>query len=269
MMKFQEKIEICISRNSCSEFLVRLLKLVDCSIDNLSLENECFLNYIIMFESIDNGLEEKYWGLDFSKCFYKLIDLNYYQLELLYDFMSYIEENLSDEDMDLCRDELCRGKRDIEWLLQVECFYRCLKKIQSNVELSQYEIIRSNLKGSCFVQEKYFTDLLQKTPWDEIQQDKLLGFLQGYDFQYLSDKAYFFVLPACMKLCIDMFREENSHSPTEQMSFFLRDKSRAAIANSEDKKLINDFIQLLSHKPYYLLSFYGYNLDELIQIWCV
>ena len=267
MLELQKKIEDSMSKCTDNKFWVQLLEYMYNSINRLSLENVFFLDFINMFESIDDKTNNIYWDMDFSKCFYELIPLQRYQLKILYEFIEYVESNLTDDIMALCEDELFRGKKDIKWLIELDYFYQNLINNFAQVrQLSRYEIINSNLKESFPDQEKYFTDLLHDTDWYNLSKNELLALLQGYDFHYLSDKAYYFVLLACIKLCIDMFREDMISLP-EEMYHFLKDKRRALHADIKIKKLVKDFIQLLSHKSYDFLTFSSDNLDKLMKIW--
>jgi len=237
------------------------------SINRLSLENDFFLEFINMFESIGDKNNNVYWGVDFSKCFYRLIPLHSCQLKILYDFIKYVKSNLANDIMVLCQDELFRGEKDTKWLLELDCFYcDLINKFAQVKKLSRYEIISPSLKESFPNQEEYFIDLLHNKDWYNLSKNELLAFLQGYDFHYLSDKAYYFVLLACIKLCVDIFREDEV-SPPEEMYFFLKDKRRASHADLKIKKLVKDFIQLLSHESYHLLTSSSDDSERLMKIW--
>lgn len=133
-------------------------------------------------------------------------------------------------------------------------------------KLSTREIINYTLQGNCPEQEKYFIKLLHNRYWYSLSKNELLDFLKGYDFHYLSDKAYHFILLSCIKVFIDIFKEDSTSLP-EKMCFFLKDKSRALYADLEIRKLVKEFIQLLSYEPYNFLTFNIEDSDELMRIW--
>lgn len=267
MIELQKNIEDSMAKGTDNKFWGQLLEYMYNSINRLSLENNFFLDFINMFERIDDKTNSIYWGMDFSKCFYELISLCRYKLKILYDFIEYVESNATDDIMALCQNELFRGKKDVKWLIELDYFYQNLINNFAQVrQLSRYEIISSSLKESFPDQEEYFIDLLHNRDWHNLSKNELLALLQGYDFHYLSDKAYYFVLLACIKLCIDIFRE-NGISPPEEMYLFLKDKGRASHADLEIRKLLKDFIQLLSYRSYNFLTFNSDNSDRLMKIW--
>ena len=267
-IKLRSHIRDCIASGTSSDFLAALLDYMDSSMNDLSLENGSLLELLSFFEVPNektNGV-----NLDVSKCFDELIGLNRYQLEVIHDFIQYAEANLSVDDLALCQGALSRGKQDLEWLLELEDFYQDVLSSTPSVQLSRQEIILHTLKGSFPSQEEYFIDLLHEREWDKIEQDEIHNFLLGYDFHFLSNKAYSFVLPACLKLCIDMFRANTyPFPPIEQLSFFLEDELRAAAASPKLKKLVNRFIRLLSRPEYYSLTFCDDDLDKLVKLWGV
>lgn len=122
MIELQEPI----NKEHDSKFWICLLGCIFNSIDQLSLENKFFLNFIGMFENMDDKHKEINWDMDFSKCFYELVLLNNYQLRILYDFITYVEINLAKDIIVLCQGEIFRGKRDIKWLLDLNFFTEIL-----------------------------------------------------------------------------------------------------------------------------------------------
>lgn len=269
MIEFKKEFKHYIAQKPKNKFWLYLSACMDNSIDDLSLENDFFLDFIAMFESIDDQTDISHWDIDISKCFYELMHLSSDQLGKLYDFMEYVEINSTDDIMALCRNDLGRGKQDIKWLLALDCFYQDLMTNFMYVRpLSCHEIISPSLQEDYPDQEAYVTDLLHGVEWYNLAKNELLNFLKTLDFHYLSDEAYYFVLLACMKVSIDMFKE-NEFSPPQNMDFFLDNANRASNASLEIRNLVCDFIQLLSHDRYYFLTFHNDHANKLMKIWTV
>ena len=267
MIGLKKDIENSIARDTDNIFWCQLLECMYNSINQLSLENNFFLSFIGFFEIIDDENNTIHWGMDFSKCFYDLIYLCRDKLKVLYKFIEYVESNATDDIIALCQNEIFRGKKDVKWLIDLDCFYQNLINNFSQIrKLSRHEIISSSLKDSFPDQEKYFISLLHNRDWYNLSKNEILSILRGYDFQYLSDKAYCFVLLACIKICIDIFRE-NGDLPPEEICFFLKNKERASNAELEIRKLLKDFIQLLSYGSDGFLAFNSDDSDKLMKIW--
>lgn len=265
MNNLLQRIQECARNHSDNSSLISLFKTMIHSLDKITLDNDYFLTFIEMFESIDDKTDVLYWDCDFSKCFCDLLLLTHSQLTVVTDFISYAEKALNHANRALCQEQLDRAKKDTTWLLKLESFYQDLKNY-SVMELSSSEIIQPNLNSEFPDQEKYFINLLHKTKWHDIEQSDVFSFLEGYDFYYLSDAAYYLVLPACIKLCIDDFRQNSNYDSLDYISFFLKDKTRVKQAPPETHQLINHFIQLLSNQSYFL-SLAENDLNMLIEIW--
>lgn len=227
-------------------FFANLLEKIPHSLANLSLENPNFFALICLFDNINDPNSLIYWDLHYSCCFDELVRLNDCQLKLLQDFLTFSEQNLPQEDLTICQTNIRRGKADIAWLVDLENFYQNLVKNFSHITaLSKQEIITPYYQGYDVWQENYFINLLADKSWDTLASNDWLGFLQGGDFFYLSDTAYAVAVPACIKFCIDDFRQQTNDYPFEYLCILLEDTDRAISA--ELKKLMADFLQIRSH----------------------
>lgn len=216
------------------------------SLDNLSLENPDFFDFICSFDSIKDENSDSYWDFDYSRCFNDLLKLHGSQLKFLQDFLAFSEQNLSQAELQLCQDNFLRAKADITWLLELDSFYQNLIKKFSHINpLSKQEIITPYYQGYDAGQENYFINLLADKSWQMLASNDWLGFLQGYDFFYLSDRAYAVAVPACIKFCIDDFRNQTQNYPFEHLCILLRDNDRAISA--ELKTLVTEFLKIWSH----------------------
>lgn len=227
-------------------FFAKLLEKITQSLANLSLENPNFFEFICLFDSINDPNSLIYWGCHYSRCFDELVRLNAYQLNFLHEVLQFCEQNLSQAELQLCQENFKRGKADIASLVDLENFYQNLVKNFSHITaLFKQEIITPYYQGNDIEQENYFINLLADKSWNTLASNDWLGFLQGGDFFYLSDKAYAVVVPACIKFCIDDFRHQTKSYPFEYLSILLSDNDRAKSA--ELKTLVAEFLKIWNH----------------------
>lgn len=243
--ELKQNIKILLTKKS-TPFFANLLEKITHSFANLSLENPKFFELVCLFDSINDPNSLIYWDLHYSRCFDDLVRLNVDELHFLQDYLNFCEQNLSQVKLQLCQDNFLRAKTDIAWLLDLDQFYQNLVKNFSHITpLSKQEIIHPIYQGNHAGQERYFINLLADKSWKTLISNDWLGFLQGGDFFYLSDTAYAVAVPACIKFCIDDFRQQTNNYPFEYLCILLEDTDRAISA--ELKKLMADFLQIWSH----------------------
>lgn len=251
-------------------FSDNLMLLIQKSTTDLSLENDSFIEFISLFDKTNNlDNEILIFNSNYSRSLYELLRLDMDQLKILYDFLIYIQKNFPNDEVMIFEDNLFRGKNDIKWLLD-------LSKLQLNISenfehiqfLKSNQIIDSDYQGTNEQLELYFIDLLKNRHWKSISNKDVLLFLQGGDFYFLTNQAYFFILPACVKLCIDLLKNgEFTNIPIEEILQFLKNANRFENIDLNAKILINNFINLLSNQSYHFFCFNNCDLKELVLIW--
>lgn len=255
----------CLLSKKCTPFFTDILKKICHSLNHLSLENPNFFAFICLFDSINDPMSDIYWDGHYSRCFDDLVGLTSEELQFLQNFLEFSEQNLSHEELQLCQDNFLRAKADIAWLLDLDQFYQYLiNNFTPSEPFASQDIIHPKFNNEALEEAPYIINFLANKHWETIPSSQWLRFLQGYDFYFLSETAYALVVPACIKLCIDDFRNQSKDYPFEYVSVLLNDKNRATSANTELKKLVTDFLQVFSHPT----CFVG-NDDELKKLWQV
>ncbi|MDO5106180.1 hypothetical protein [Capnocytophaga sp.] len=253
-----------------NNFIDNLLQLIQKSIVDVSLKNDSFVEFMSLFDKINYPKDEIILlNAHYSCSLYEMLQLDVEQLQILYDFLMYIQSNLPDNEMVLFEENLNRGKKDILWIIDISSLqaniFKHFKKIQP---LKKNQIIDSYYRGQNKQLELYFIDLLENKNWTDLSQEELLLFLQGGDFYFLSEIAYFFILPACINLCIDLLKNGDYNDvPLEYISYFLKNANMFKSINSNAQFIVNNFIDLLSRQSYYFFSLDDYDLQELSMIW--
>ena len=111
-------------------------------------------------------------------------------------------------------------------------------------------------------QSQYLIKTFSNKLWKELDEETIINFLNGLDFCYLSDEAYFFILPACIRYGFEKF-EDNEQ--LDYLIFFLSDKERVKNADKKIKSLVVSYLNLLKK-----LNFSGYfekEEKECLELW--
>lgn len=269
MLNIRQRIQNCLSDDLDNTFIINLFELMCNSFEDISISNKSFVEFISLFDNVNDPNDMILWDKNFSVSLFHLLYLDFEQLKVLYNFLNIIESHLSEDEKFLIEDNLIRGRNDTSWLIEISCVQlKITESFRPFTHLKDHEIIDSYYQGMDKQQELYFINLLKDKPWETFSQETLVAFLQGADFYFLSNKAFFFMLPACLKLCIDMLKEgKYKIIPLEEISWFLKDGDRRVIIDSKTKEIVNDFLKLLSHPSYYFFSLNDYTLNELCEIW--
>lgn len=269
MTTMEHRIKEIINNKTCNKSSMFIFQLMEKSIKNISLGNDSFVEFISLFDRVNDFGDEYIYCIDFSKSLHLMMLFNLDELELLYDFLFFIQLRSPSDEKILFDENLNRAINDVKWLMHILTFEASvLRELKNMQPLKKYEIINCYYLGENIKQEKYFIDLLSNRPCRDISQDLLLKFLQGGDFYFLSDKAYSFILLICMQLYINMLKTgKYKHIPMEDFAFFLKRIDGIDAINLNIKILVKKFIELASSENYYFFSLYNYYLDELVEIW--
>lgn len=251
-------------------FLDNLLKLIQKSIVDVSLANDSFIEFISLFDKINNPDNKiSLFNFDYSCSLHELLRLDMDYLKILYNFLIYIQKNLPNDEAIIFEENLVRGVNDIKWLLDVSKLQLYISDNFENINfLKRNQIINNDYHETDEQLELYFIDLLKDKHWKNISNQDILLFLQGGDFYFITNQAYFFILPACVKLCIDLLKNgEYSNIPLEEMLQFLKNANRFEAIDLNAKIIVNNFIDLLSNQSYYFFCFHNCDLKELFVLW--
>ena len=107
----------------------------------------------------------------------------------------------------------------------------------------------------------YLINTFSNKSWKDINKETIINFLEGLDFYYLSNEAYFFIIPACIRYGIEKF--ENNED-LEYLVFFLSDQDRVKYADDKIKKLVVSYLELLKRLKFVV---FGKEEEKCLKIW--
>ena len=215
----------------------------DISSNNINLIN--FLDTFAKFSQNTEDIEEFiYLNENISQSFFKLTDLK-------------------KEDLDIYGEEVERGINEINWLIEEKNLYQNIfQEFDNKNILNKNSIVNELYKDEDASQSQYLIRTFSNKLWKELDEETIINFLNGLDFYYLTDEAYFFILPACIRYGLEKF-EDNER--LDYLTFFLSDKERVKNANEKIKSLVTSYLNLLKK-----LNFSGYfekEEKECLELW--
>ena len=234
----------------------------DISSDNINLIS--FLDTFAKFSQNTEDIEEfVYLNENISQSFFKLTKLKKEDLEDILDILKLIKDKSKKEDLDVYGEEVERGINEINWLIEEKNLYQNIfQEFDNKNILNKNSIVNELYKDEDISQNQYLIKTFSNKLWKELDEETIVNFLNGLDFYYLSNEAYFFILPACIRYGLEKF--ENNEQ-LDYLTFFLSDKERLKNANEKIKSLVVSYLNLLKE-----LNFSGYfekEEKECLELW--
>ena len=234
----------------------------DISSNNINLIN--FLDTFAKFSQNTEDIEEfVYLNENISQSFFKLTKLKKKDLEDILDILKLIKDKSKKEDLDIYGEEVERGINEVNWLIEEKNLYQNIfQEFDNKNILNKNSIMNELYKDEDVSQSQYLIKTFSNKLWKELDEETIVNFLNGLDFYYLSNEAYFFILPACIRYGLEKF--ENNEQ-LDYLTFFLSDKERLKNANEKIKSLVVSYLNLLKE-----LNFSGYfekEEKECLELW--
>ena len=234
----------------------------DISSNNINLIN--FLDTFAKFSQNTEDIEEFiYLNENISQSFFKLTDLKKEDLEDILDILKLIKDKSKKEDLDIYGEEVERGINEINWLIKEKNLYKNIfQEFDNKNILDKNSIMNELYKDEDVSQSQYLIKTFSNKLWKELDEETIVNFLNGLDFYYLTDEAYFFILPACIRYGLEKF-EDNER--LDYLTFFLSDKERVKNANEKIKILVVSYLNLL--KKLNFSGYFGKEEKECLELW--
>ena len=231
----------------------------DISSDNINLIS--FLDTFAKFSQNTEDIEEfVYLNENISQSFFKLTKLKKEDLEDILDILKLIKDKSKKEDLDVYGEEVERGINEINWLIEEKNLYQNIfQEFDNKKVLDKNSIVNELYKDEDASQSQYLLKTFSNKLWKELDEETIVNFLNGLDFYYLSNEAYFFILPACIRYGLEKF--ENNEQ-LDYLTFFLSDKERVNYADEKIKILVVSYLNLLKK-----LNFSGYFEKKKKNAW--
>ena len=240
----------------------KIVILNDISSDNINLIS--FLDTFAKFSQNTEDIEEFiYLNENISQSFFKLTKLKKEDLENILDILKLIKDKSKKEDLDIYGEEVERGINEINWLIEEKNLSQNIfQEFDNKKVLDKNSIVNELYKNEDVFQSQYLIKTFSNKLWNELDEETIINFLNGLDFYYLSNEAYFFILPACIRYGLEKF-EDNEQ--LDYLTFFLSDKERVKNANEKIKILVVSYLNLL--KKLNFSGYFGKEEKECLELW--
>ena len=234
----------------------------DISSDNINLIS--FLDTFAKFSQNTKDMAEfMYLNENISQSFFKLTDLKKEDLEDILDILKLIKDKSKKEDLDIYGEEVERGINEVNWLIEEKNLYQNIfQEFDNKNILDKNSIVNELYRNEDVFQSQYLIKTFSNKLWKELDEETIVNFLNGLDFYYLSNEAYFFILPACIRYGLEKF--ENNEQ-LDYLTFFLSDKERVKNANEKIKTLVVSYLNLL--KELNFSGYFGKEEKECLELW--
>ena len=234
----------------------------DISSDNINLIS--FLDIFAKFSQNTKDMTEfMYLNENISQSFFKLTDLKKENLEDILDILKLIKDKSKKEDLDIYGEEVERGINEINWLIEEKNLYQNIfQEFDNKKVLDKNSIVNELYRDEDASQSQYLIKTFSNKLWKELDEETIVNFLNGLDFYYLSNEAYFFILPACIRYGLEKF--ENNEQ-LDYLTFFLSDEERVKNADKKIKILVISYLNLL--KKLNFSGYFGKEEKECLELW--
>ena len=234
----------------------------DVSSNNINLIS--FLDTFAKFsQNTEDMAEFMYLNENISQSFFKLTKLKKKDLEDILDILKLIKDKSKKEDLDIYGEEVERGISEINWLIEEKNLYQNIfQEFDNKNILNKNSIVNELYRNEDASQSQYLIRTFSNKLWKELDEETIVNFLNGLDFYYLSDEAYFFILPACIRYGLEKF-EDNER--LDYLTFFLSDKERVNYADEKIKTLVVSYLILL--KELNFSGYFGKEEKECLELW--
>ena len=234
----------------------------DISSNNINLIS--FLDTFAKFSQNTKDMAEfMYLNENISQSFFKLTKLKKKDLEDILDILKLIKDKSKKEDLDIYGEEVERGINEVNWLIEEKNLYQNIfQEFDNKNILNKNSIVNELYRNEDASQSQYLIKTFSNKLWKELDEETIVNFLNGLDFYYLSNEAYFFILPACIRYGLEKF--ENNQQ-LDYLTFFLSDKERVKNANEKIKILVVSYLNLL--KKLNFSGYFGKEEKECLELW--
>ena len=230
--------------------------------NNINLIN--FLDTFAKFSQNTEDIEEFFYlNENISQSFFKLTKSKKEDLEDILDILKLIKDKSKKEDLDLYGEEVKRGINEVSLLIEEKNLYRNIfQEFDNKKVLEKNSIVNELYKNEDIFQSQYLIKTFSNKLWKELDEKTIVNFLDGLDFYYLSNEAYFFILPACIRYGLEKF--ENNEQ-LDYLTFFLSDKERVNYADEKIKTLVVSYLNLL--KELNFSDYFKKEEKECLELW--
>ena len=215
-----------------NENALHLNTLLLSSIENPSIDNDCFIELFSYYSNISQG--------EVSELFNLLQSLAKDEINIIYDFLEYISKFV----------------KDLGVYCEFEKFLTEVKYIQERNYLEEkirptfpvFKVDKNNIISFDDSDNSYIfsiTQLSTKT-WIEITYDDFLSILESLEWQAFTNKALLYFTPCCLKYIFSNLSKFHLYGYVVEF-LYIALRNQSTIFNTTQINLIIDFLKFIQN----------------------
>ena len=229
---FFMRFENQMSDKQKNENALHLNTLLLSSIENPSIDNDCFIELFSYYSNISQG--------EVSELFYLLQSLAKDEINIIYDFLEYISKFV----------------KDLGVYCEFEKFLTEVKYIQERNYLEEkirptfpvFKVDKNNIISFDDSDNSYIFSIMQLSTktWIEITYDDFLSILESLEWQAFTNKALLYFTPCCLKYIFSNLSKFHLYGYVVEF-LYIALRNQSTIFNTTQIKLIIDFLKLIQN----------------------
>lgn len=229
---FFMRFENQMSDKQKNETALHLNTLLLSSIENPSIDNDCFIELFSYYSNISQG--------EVSELFYLLQSLAKDEINIIYDFLEYISKFV----------------KDLGVYCEFEKFLTEVKYIQERNYLEEkirptfpvFKVDKNNIISFDDSDNSYIFSIMQLSTktWIEITYDDFLSILESLEWQAFTNKALLYFTPCCLKYIFSNLSKFHLYGYVVEF-LYIALRNQSTIFNTTQIKLIIDFLKLIQN----------------------
>ncbi|MDU0925167.1 MAG: hypothetical protein E6882_06280 [Veillonella sp.] len=215
-----------------NENALHLNTLLLSSIENPSIDNDCFIELFSYYSNISQG--------EVSELFNLLQSLTKHEINIIYDFLEYISKFVI----------------DLGVYCEFEKFLTEVKYIQERNYLEEkirhtfpaFKVDKNNIISFDDRDNFYIFSIMQLSTktWIEITYDDFLSILESLEWQAFTNKALLYFTPCCLKYIFSNLSKFHLYGYVVEF-LYLALRNKSTIFNTTQINLIIDFLKLIQN----------------------
>ena len=202
------------------------------SIENPSIDNDCFIELFSYYSNLSQG--------EVSELFNLLQSLTKNEINIIQDFLEYISKFV--KDLGLC--------------CEFENFLTEVKYIQERNYLEEkightfpvFKVDKNNIISFDDSDNSYIFSIMQLSTktWIEITYDDFLSILESLEWQAFTNKALLYFTPCCLKYIFSNLSKFHLYGYVVDF-LYIALRNQSTIFNTTQINLIIDFLKLIQN----------------------
>lgn len=215
-----------------NEDALHLNTLLLSSIENPSIDNDCFIELFSYYSNISQG--------EVSELFNLLQSLTKNEINIIHDFLEYISKFI--KDLGLC--------------CEFENFLTEVKYIQERNYLEEqigptfpvFKVDKNNIISFDDSDNSYIFSIMQLSTktWIEITYDDFLSILESLEWQAFTNKALLYFTPCCLKYILSNLSKFHLYGYVVDF-LYIALRNQSTTFNTTQINLIIDFLKFIQN----------------------